>query len=163
VTRGQARGQGACGEREPGRAKEIPRLQLTELRPQPEQLPLRELTGRGPHSVGEVSVFRVACASKLLLERRIARPFDQVRQGDRRVAAAVENLSTQPVQILSALTGIGEHVDRVLEQLRAELFELAPDSDPKVRGGRRQLMDEQQPLVRAAWDVGSGCRNSIRH
>ena len=102
---------------------------------------------QGAHVLGHVFVVGVARLVEERPDLLVRKAVDQPRLADHRFAAAFDDLTQQPLEVLLGLLVHRQRVHRVLDRDRAEVLQPPPDLDAQICGLRRKLMDEQKPAV----------------
>src|SRR3990170_1301979 len=87
-----------------------------------------------PIALGEAAVVVVARVVEQAPQRLRRHVLDAVHLEQRRLAAVALDLLVEPLELLVALRGEGEHPDRVLQRDRAERAEAAPGAHAPARG-----------------------------
>src|SRR5262245_17706516 len=77
--------------------------------------------------VGEFGVVGVAGALKQVLELALREPIDEIGTTDRRVTAAIDDLSANPLKILERLRPVRQHVYRILDRHCTDALEATAD------------------------------------
>ena len=94
---------------------------------------------------GDLLVVGIARCAEGIAELVIGQAVDERRTADRRVAAAVDDLPANPLEILHRLIAVREHIHGVLHRNRSHPLQAPPDLDAEVVRLRRNLMDEKHP------------------
>ena len=102
---------------------------------------------QGAHVLGHVFVVGVARLVEERPDLLVRKAVDQPRLADDGFAAAFDDLTQQPLEVLLGLLVHRQRVHRVLDRDRAEVLQPPPDLDAQICGLRRELMDEQKPAV----------------
>jgi hypothetical protein len=79
------------------------------------------------------------------LDLGVAEAIDEGGPTDRRLAAPLDDLTEDPLEVLHALLGLGEDVHGVLDRHGADARQAPPDLHPEIVGLGRNLMNEEQP------------------
>ena len=117
--------------------------------------------GDGPRLVSDLPVVRLAGGIEEGLDMVVLQAFDEPRFADRGVAATLDDLTQEPLEVLLGLVGPGRHVHRVLDRHRAHRLQAPPDFHPEVRWLGRNLVDEEQPPGIAAGLSHVSCSSPI--
>src|ERR1700755_1789990 len=89
----------------------------------------------------------VACLAERTDDLLVRCALNRSRSKNNGFTASRLDLLFQPLKILVGLFVGGQNVDGVLDCDSAELLQLTPDANAKIRRSGRQLMDEHYPLI----------------
>src|SRR5205807_9095016 len=78
----------------------------------------------------------------------VGHAFDLPRADQRRIAAIIANLLSEPLKVFVLRRLIGEQIGRSLDLDGADLLEFSPDGDPRRVLASRQAVQQQKPRDR---------------
>ena len=100
-----------------------------------------------PRRERDLVVLATARALKELAHVIGGEPIHEVRSADRRVAAALDDLRANPLEVLALLFAVGKDVHGVLHRYSTDALQPTPDLHAQVIGLGRNLVDEEQPAL----------------
>src|SRR5207244_1191226 len=107
-----------------------------------------QLARHGARVVGQRDVVRLARRAKERLDVVVLHPLDEPRVADRRLAALLDDLARDPLEVLARLLVQRQHVDAVLDRDGADLRQALADLGAEVRGLRWDRVDQEEPMLR---------------